>query len=603
MKNIKKLIICLVVVLSIVTFNVQAKIRDDVSEYTNDVYVIGSTRFDKGYIVTASRAANAGADEAFVQNNVYKNTAFRGKDIKTYYYSKLDSTWSEVLENDGGLRELTTDEVNKLVEGLDIFYVNNVEKTLEVPFDKPVDENSIVGPFSGETKVENNKIIIPATWINGFSFTSENANVEVEMGLGEENGTLDEYEEPVIRMDAKVEATLPSEVEFEKEFEFSLTVKANGNEGKEITATGSFTSDNNNSLSSLKYYDEESSSWKEITNLGDGFGNTLKDVTVRYRATLDYNGENELNFALNTTDGKTYKTTNKIYVYDGLSVVLVNGVDYMDMEAAIASNPNGTFKFLKDCEFNYGLVFTGNVTLDLNGKTISIGVANKAIVSDANANLTIKNGTIKGVNYALQVEDDAVLTVEKDVNIIVNGDVEGSRYGVTMWENGTLNFEGNIKVTHGIGISGNGMNKIYNAKLNVTGGTITVEDGTGIYLPHYGTTVISGGEVTAPTGINIKAGSLDITGGTIKATGEKVSPKATTGKTNETGDAIIIEENTNYADNIKLNITGGELESTNGYLIQEYNPTLGTENELTSVISGLYTVKNVIDENTFYYTK
>ena len=48
MKNIKKLIICLVVVLSIVTFNVQAKIRDDVSEYTNDVYVIGSTRFDKG---------------------------------------------------------------------------------------------------------------------------------------------------------------------------------------------------------------------------------------------------------------------------------------------------------------------------------------------------------------------------------------------------------------------------------------------------------------------------------------------------------------------------------------------------------------------------
>ena len=603
MKNIKKLIICLVVVLSIVTFNVQAKIRDDVSEYTNDVYVIGSTRFDKGYIVTASRAANAGADEAFVQNNVYKNTAFRGKDIKTYYYSKLDSTWSEVLENDGGLRELTTDEVNKLVEGLDIFYVNNVEKTLEVPFDKPVDENSIVGPFSGETKVENNKIIIPATWINGFSFTSENANVEVEMGLGEENGTLDEYEEPVIRMDAKVEATLPSEVEFEKEFEFSLTVKANGNEGKEITATGSFTSDNNNSLSSLKYYDEESSSWKEITNLGDGFGNTLKDVTVRYRATLDYNGENELNFALNTTDGKTYKTTNKIYVYDGLSVVLVNGVDYMDMEAAIASNPNGTFKFLKDCEFNYGLVFTGNVTLDLNGKTISVGVANKAIVSDTNANLTIKNGTIKGVNYALQVEDDAVLTIEKDVNIIVNGDVEGSRYGVTMWENGTLNFEGNIKVTRGIGISGNGINKKYNAKLNVTGGTITVEDGTGIYLPHYGTTVISGGEITAPTGINIKAGSLDITGGTIKATGEKVSPKATTGKTNETGDAIIIEENTNYADNIKLNITGGKLESTNGYLIQEYNPTLGTENELTSVISGLYTVKNVIDENTFYYTK
>ncbi len=77
---------------------------------------------------------------------------------------------------------------------------------------------------------------------------------------------------------------------------------------------------------------------------------------------------------------------------------------------------------------------------------------------------------------------------------------------------------------------------------------------------------------------------------------------ATTGKTNETGDAIIIEENTNYADNIKLNITGGKFESVNGYLIQEYNPTLGTENELTSVVTGLYPIKNAIGEVTFYYT-
>lgn len=96
--------------------------------------------------------------------------------------------------------------------------------------------------------------------------------------------------------------------------------------------------------------------------------------------------------------------------------------------------------------------------------------------------------------------------------------------------------------------------------------------------------------------------TFDSDGGTIKATGEKVSPKATTGKTNVTGDAIIIEENTNYVDNIKLNITGGKLESVNGYLIQEYNPILGTQNELTSVVTGLYPIKNAIDEVTFYYT-
>ena len=69
-----------------------------------------------------------------------------------------------------------------------------------------------------------------------------------------------------------------------------------------------------------------------------------------------------------------------------------------------------------------------------------------------------------------------------------------------------------------------------------------------------------------------------------------------------TDDAIIIEENTNYADNIKLNIIGGKFESAKEYIIQEYNQTLCNENELTSIITSLYTVKNNINENIFYYT-
>ena len=899
MKNIKRLIICLLVIV-LTTFDVQAKVKESTSEYTEDMYIIGSTRFESEYIITASRAANAGADEAFVQQNVYGNSDFRGKDIKTYYYCVLDKTWSEVLGDGQGLRSLSSDEVTAVENALNIFYVNNEEKTLEVPFNDTIDEDSIVGPFSGKATIGENKVIIPATWINGFSFTSEGANVEVEMGLGEEEGTLDEYETPVIRMDAKLSVTLPGEVQDSSEFEFTLNIKSNGNDGKTVTTLGVFSADDpqvGNIIEGLKYYDETTSSWKEINNMGEAFDNVIKDVTVKYKAKLVNYASGKVNFNLSlvTSDNKVYKTSASMHAYALNSIVLVNGEDYSDLAVAFATNKEGTFKLLSDAEVNetiildngkvtldlngktlsfaskgvklrignktnmtvkngtvkgldytlqaednavltvgkdvnivlddtsitknkYGItywdqatvnfegnitvtgdsigisgngnlsntgtlnilggtitasegfglylpnagvtnisggeisantaiairsgelnitggkvsstgekvvpnprggginstgdaiyieenpsyqdnirinitggeisskngyiiqelntttdqvsvitgkyttkhilvnddlvtyyyddeaanltvtergvennytsddlvnlaanmtegtiklgedldvskvLFTGKVTLDLNGKTLSVTEANKAIISDANANLTIKNGTIKGINYALQVEDDAVLTIEKDVNIIVNGNVDGSRYGVTMWENGTLNFEGNIKVTGGIGISGNGMDKKYNAKLNVTGGTVTVEDGTGIYLPHYGTTVISGGEITAPTGINIKAGSLDITGGTIKATGEKVSPKVTTGKTNETGDAIIIEENTNYADNIKLNITGGTLESANGYLVQEYNPTIGTSNELTSVITGKYIVKNVIDENTFYYT-
>ncbi len=79
-------------------------------------------------------------------------------------------------------------------------------------------------------------------------------------------------------------------------------------------------------------------------------------------------------------------------------------------------------------------------------------------------------------------------------------------------------------------------------------------------------------------------------------------PTATTGQNNNTGDVIIIEENASYQNHVIVNITGDTFESVNGYIIQEYNPILGTENELTSVITGLYTVKNNISENTFYYT-
>lgn len=100
-------------------------------------------------------------------------------------------------------------------------------------------------------------------------------------------------------------------------------------------------------------------------------------------------------------------------------------------------------------------------------------------------------------------------------------------------------------------------------------------------------------------------GGLKVSSQTVvenKKVSKPKDPTATTGQNNNTGDVIIIEENASYQNHVIVNITGGTFESVNGYIIQEYNPILGTENELTSVITGLYTVKNNISENTFYYT-
>lgn len=904
MKNIKRLVICLLVIV-ISTFDVHAKVKESTVDYTTDMYVIGSTRFDGDFTITGTRAAKAGVRESYIQGNVYFNSEFNADGLKTYYYSSIENLWRIVPEEPtDDLIVLTEDEVKELENNLNIFYVNNDEKTLEVPFNEKVDDGSIQSNLNGKASVENGKIIIPATWINGFTFTSDGANVQVEMGLGKEEGMLDEYPEPVIKMDAKIDVNLPSEVKAGDIFEFSVDVKANGNEGLEVTTIGGFSVDDpgvGKLVDSLKYYDEEASTWKEISNISEAFGSTLKEGTYKFKVSFVNfeSGSANFNMSMSTKDGKTFTAKESMFVYASDSVVLVNGNDYHDLEVAFASNKNGTFKLLEDAtvyntiildnenvtldlngktltfdgagvklrigkntnmtvkngtikgldytlqaeddatltvtkdvniilddpsvtankygiaywdkstvnfegnitvtgnsigisgngnlsntgklnitggsitasegfgiylpndgvttisggEINahtgiairsgklnvtggkinatgekvtpvprtgginltgdaiyieehssyadnikidlaggeissknsyviqevnssetqssvitgkyttkhiikYGnlvayyyddstdtgltvtergaankystddlgvlalnmkegtikldkdvevdkLKFIGKVTLDLNGKTLSVIEANKAIISDANANLTVKNGTVKGLNYVFQVEDDAVLNIEKDVTIIADGkfDEETTRFGVTMWENGTLNFEGNIKVTGGIGISGNGQSVKYNSTLNITGGTITVEDGVGVYIPQPSKTTISGGEIVAPTGINIKAGTLDMTGGSIKATGKKVAPTATTGKTNETGDAIIIEENDAYADNIKINITGGTLESANGYILQEYNPTLGTNKELTCEVTGKYTVKNTINDKIFYYTE
>ena len=599
MKNIKRILICLLVTL-ITTFNVQAEVKEDAINYTEDMYIIGSTRFTSDYTITSSRAATAGADEVFVQYNVFGNFGYRGNNIKTYYYCATDESWNEIQSNGSGVKELTNDEMQKVVENLDIFYVNNVEKTLEIPFSEPVDENSIIGPNDGNAKVENNKIIVPATWINGFAFTSNGANVEVEMGLGEEEGKLDEYKDPIIKMDPRLNVTLPSEVLANSNFEFSLVIKANGNEGTSVNTLGVFTSTvPGNVIDSLEYYDEDTSTWKEISNMGDAFGNKIQDVTIKYRVHLlnTISGDVKLNVSLVTNDNKSYTANASMNVK---SVVTVNNKNYGDLALAFNENPDGTLKLLDDVSISKPIILKSNIiTLDLNGKTLYFAQNGAKLRVGSNTNLTVKNGTVIGKDYALQAEDNGTLTVNNDANIVLDDtSITKNKYGITIWDNAVVNFAGNIVVTgDSIGISGNGNDKTVHSTINVTGGSIKVEDGVGIYQPNYGNTKISGGSITAGTVINIKAGSLNISNGEFNAVGVKGDPTATTGKTNPTGDVIIIEENKNYADNIKVNVTGGTFNSKNGYIIQEYNPTIGTNNVLTSVVTGKYSTKHIINKN------
>lgn len=604
MKNIKKLVLGLAIaIIATIGFDVKAEtIKEDAALFNSDIYVIGSTKFDSNFIITASRAAVAGADEAIIQERIYGNFNFNSSDIKTYYYCALDNTWSEIEENGSGLRELPTTEVQKLTQNLNLFFVNNKAKTIEVPFTGTIDKDSMYGygGFSAnQAKIENGKIIVPATWINGFAFTSNGIDVEIKLGSTSSTGEIKEEKAPLVVKAPEFILNLPDTIHAGKEFEFTLKIESNSFENDTYNAGGANISSENsktNYLEKLEYFDEKTQTWKEIGSMMEGIS-TIKNTTIKYRATLNYAGNYNMSINVVGDDFRAY--TNKKFTVSlhPNDVALVGTTYYTDLNDAITSNNDSTIKLLKDIELNDRLNISNNIVLDLNTNTIKINGDDARITAKESANVTIQNGNVIGDNYALQAQKNATLNISNDASITAGG------YGVTVWDNAIVNSEGNITVTgDGYGISGNGSYK-QNTQINIIDGTITAIDGAAIYLPQTGTTTIAGGTLIGNTTIGIKAGVLNITGGKLTATGDKKDPVLISNGFNYTGDVIYVEENKDYQDNISINITGGTLASTNGYIIQEYNPTLGTTNELTATITGLYANKNLITgtTNRFFY--
>ena len=152
-----------------VTASFAVEIKEDVANYSAGAYIIGSTRFEPDVTITASLAANAGVNEAKVNLFLYGNIS--NLKVAIYSYDSDFEEWNEVKE-DGTTRLLETSEVETLEENLNIFFVNNEEKVLEISYDETVDEDSIWSPDDNVT-FENGKFYVPVL-TECFSFLSNN---------------------------------------------------------------------------------------------------------------------------------------------------------------------------------------------------------------------------------------------------------------------------------------------------------------------------------------------------------------------------------------------------------------------------------------------
>ena len=136
-----------------------------------------------------------------------------------------------------------------------------------------------------------------------------------------------------------------------------------------------------------------------------------------------------------------------------------------------------------------------NSTFTMNGGLVKTDVQNEQAVNlYGDCSATINGGTIEGLNT-----NTAGLVMFNNTNLVVNG--------------------GTIK-GYDMGIAGNGSRK--NANITINDGTIIATSGVGMYLPQMeSTTIINGGDISGPTGIEIRAGTLIVNDGNITGTSEE----------------------------------------------------------------------------------
>ena len=302
----------------------------------------------------------------------------------------------------------------------------------------------------------------------------------------------------------------------------------------------------------------------------------------------------------------------------------------------------GEFALSEDVSFDKGqLVLSADepLNLDLNGHTIE-WTANGTLEKDTRFAIVVKEGNTLNISDTSTEKNGAVIAKKgtfiknndgaraianygtvnisggliegeysamylyansnpssgdsKVVAIMDGGELRAETYALVAF-GGTASFtlnNGTIKVTSGDGcaISGNGSNT---STVNHGGTEITINDGeiiggtkaegAGIYHPQSGMLYIYGGKISGYDGIQMKAGTLAMEGGSIEATGEAVEqPYTKKGDgTHATGSALSLlsqgAAGSSYKGDIEATISGNsELKSDNNYAVVEAFANGGT---------------------------
>lgn len=262
----------------------------------------------------------------------------------------------------------------------------------------------------------------------------------------------------------------------------------------------------------------------------------------------------------------------------GVTLVAQVGLNkYESLADALAAAKDGdTVKLVDDVTLDSLLRIEKNITLDLGGKTLR----REGSVLDIYSTVTIQNGTIgttsTGSTSAVWVNGAAKLTVASDVTFTTTENAFALAFDSSCTAAEVI-FRGTI--TGGNGITMNGLIAESAANiLTMDGATINVT-GHGIYQAGCANTAftIENSTISGATGIEVRAGVLNVTNSVISGSGEFNSVANAGGTTTDGAGIAVVQHTTNLP--INVTISGGEISGTYAF----YQATKQSQNTAESI--------------------
>ncbi len=266
------------------------------------------------------------------------------------------------------------------------------------------------------------------------------------------------------------------------------------------------------------------------------------------------------------------------------------GNSYYDSleEAILNVKEDDTIRLVSDVELDNSLTIDKVVNIDLNGNDITarekvfvvkdgfLDISGKGMIKETSPNygaiMLIGSSQYTDEKYSsVKIGKDVIL--EGWSGIFISHDSSKS-YGVFAYLEGKINAVDDISGGAGTGIYVNGNIKDKNASpvINIMDGAEIKSTGNGLYIAGSSTFYIGKAYIEGvESAIGIKAGKLNINGGTIVCNGENATP--TEGYNNgikSSGTTIQIESNNGYAGDIEIDISDGTFISKNSNVIYEY---------------------------------